>query len=153
MEKKVSKLINDQINKEMYSAYLYLEFANHFTEKGLDGFANWYNIQAKEEMDHAWKFIAYLHDNDEKVTYDVLKAAYAHEKFITASINAIYAEASKVNDYRTTQFLDWFISEQAEEEKNAADLIQKMELFGSDPKALYLLDHEFASRSYKSSAQ
>jgi len=70
MEKKVSKLINDQINKEMYSAYLYLEFANHFTEKGLDGFANWYNIQAKEEMDHALKFIAYLHDNDEKVTYD-----------------------------------------------------------------------------------
>ena len=62
MEKKVSKLINDQINKEMYSAYLYLDFANHFTEKGLDGFANWYNIQAKEEMDHALKFIAYLHD-------------------------------------------------------------------------------------------
>ena len=117
-------------------------------------------------MDHALKFIAYLHDNDEKVTYeqslsqsqktkenlDVLKAAYAHEKSITSSINAIYAEASKVNDYRTTQFLDWLISEQAEEEKNAADLIQKMELFGSDPKALYLLDHEFASRSYKSSA-
>lgn len=167
MENKVSKLINDQINKEMYSAYLYLEFANHFTEKGLNGFANWYNIQAKEEMDHALKFIAYLHDNDEKVTYesiakpeskskediDVLKAAYAHEKFITASINAIYAEASKVNDYRTTQFLDWFISEQAEEEKNAADLIQKMDLFGSDPKALYLLDHEFSTRSYKPSAQ
>ena len=164
MENKVSKLINDQINKEMYSAYLYLEFANHFTEKGLDGFANWYNIQAKEEMDHALKFIAYLHD---KVTYeaiakpeskskediDVLKAAYAHEKFITASINAIYAEASKVNDYRTTQFLDWFISEQAEEEKNAADLIQKMDLFGSDSRALYLLDHEFSTRSYKPSAQ
>ena len=72
MEKKVSKLINDQINKEMYSAYLYLEFANHFTEKGLDGFANWYNIQAKEEMDHALKFIAYLHDNDEKVTYEAI---------------------------------------------------------------------------------
>ena len=72
MENKVSKLINDQINKEMYSAYLYLEFANHFTEKGLDGFANWYNIQAKEEMDHALKFIAYLHDNDEKVTYEAI---------------------------------------------------------------------------------
>ena len=72
MEKKVSKLINDQINKEMYSAYLYLDFANHFTEKGLDGFANWYNIQAKEEMDHALKFIAYLHDNDEKVTYEAI---------------------------------------------------------------------------------
>jgi|GEM_PF-260841 len=88
-----------------------------------------------------------------KEDIDVLKAAYAHEKSITAAINAIYAEASKVNDYRTTQFLDWFISEQAEEEKNAADLIQKMELFGSDPRALYLLDHEFSERSYKSSAQ
>ena len=162
MEKNVSALLNEQINKEMYSAYLYLDIANYYDAKGLDGFANWYEIQAKEEMDHAMLFYQYLHNNDEPVTLMAiakpdkvfsdlmgpLQAALEHEKYVTSLINNIYAEAVKVNDYRTTQFLDWFIKEQGEEEKNSADQITKMELFGSDPRSLYLLNQELGARVY-----
>ena len=162
MDKKVSELLNDQINKEFYSAYLYLDMANFYASKGLDGFANWYEIQAKEEQDHAMLFYQYLHNNNQKVTLeaiakpdqtyselmDPLKAALAHEEYVTSLINNIYGEAQKVNDFRTVQFLDWFVKEQGEEETNASDLIKKMELFGSDPKGLYMLDQELAARTY-----
>ena len=162
MEKIISALINDQINKEMYSAYLYLDIANYYERKGLDGFANWYEIQAKEEMDHALLFYRYLQNNAEVVTFEAiakpdkvftdimspLKTALEHEKYVTSLINNIYAEAVKVNDFRTTQFLDWFIKEQGEEEKNSSDQITKMELFGDDARSLYMLNSELAGRVY-----
>lgn len=162
MNQKVTELLNDQINKEFYSAYLYLDVANYFSAKGLDGFANWYTIQAKEEEDHAMLFYKYLHNNGIRVElkaiakpdkiFDTLKdpldAALAHEKYVTDLINNIYAEAQKVNDFRTVQFLDWFIKEQGEEEKNASDIVTKFELFGSDPRSLYLLDSELGARVY-----
>ncbi len=162
MDKKVAALLNDQINKEMYSAYLYLDIANYYDAKGLDGFANWYEIQAKEEMDHAMLFYRYLHNNDEAVTLAAiakpdktfsdlmgpLQAALAHEQYVTSLINAIYAAAIAVNDFRTTQFLDWFIKEQGEEEKNSADQITKMELYGADPRSLYMLNSELKARVY-----
>ena len=162
MDKKVLELLNDQINKEFYSAYLYLDIANFFSAKGLDGFANWYLIQAKEEEDHAMLFYTYLHNNGipaelkaiakpdkvfEKLG-DPLNAAFAHEQYVTSLINNIYAEAQKVNDFRTLQFLDWFIKEQGEEEKNASDIVNKFELFGSDARGLYLLDNELGARVY-----
>ena len=161
-DKNVSRLLNEQINNEFYSAYLYLDFANYFEEKGLDGFANWYKIQAQEERDHAMLFYQFLQNNSEKVTLeaigkpdkvftcdmDVLKAGLAHEQLVTSMINKIYAAAYEVKDFRTMQFLDWFIKEQGEEEKNATDLITKMELFGSDPKGLYMLNRELAARVY-----
>ena len=162
MDKKVSELLNDQINKEFYSAYLYLDMANFYASKGLDGFANWYEIQAKEEQDHAMLFYQYMHNNSEAVTLDAiakpdkvytelidpLKAALEHEKYVTSLINAIYAAAQAANDFRTVQFLDWFVKEQGEEEKNSADLITKMELCGSDPKGLYMLNSELGGRTY-----
>lgn len=162
MDKKVSELLNDQINKELYSAYLYLDMANFYSDKGLDGFANWYEIQAKEEQDHAMLIYQYLHNNNEKVelkaiakpdkTYtaliDPLKAGLAHEQYVTSLINAIYAAAQEVNDFRTTQFLDWFIKEQGEEEKNSTDQITKMELFGDDARSLYMLNEELRGRVY-----
>jgi len=162
MDAKVSALLNDQINKELYSAYLYLDMANFYDDKGLDGFANWYEIQAQEERDHAMLIYQYMHNNDQKVTLeaiakpdktfttlmDPLKAALEHEKYVTSLINAIYAAAIAVNDYRTTQFLDWFIKEQGEEEKNSTDMITKMELFGDDARSLYLLNSELAGRAY-----
>ena len=83
-----------------------------------------------------------------KVDIDVLKAGLAHEEYVTASINDIYAEAYKAKDFRTMQFLDWFIKEQGEEETNARDMITKMELFGTDPKSLYMLNQELAARVY-----
>lgn len=162
MNDKTAALLNDQINKEFYSAYLYLDMANFYTEKGLDGFANWYEIQAKEEQDHAMLMYQYLHNNGIKVTLeaiakpdktftelmDPLKAGLEHEKYVTALINNIYASAQEDNDFRTAQFLDWFIKEQGEEEKNSMDLITKMELFGDDARSLYMLNSELAARTY-----
>lgn len=162
MDKKVSELLNDQINKEFYSAYLYLDMANFYAAKGLDGYANWYEIQAKEEQDHAMLFYQYMQNNGQKVTLeaiakpdkefgelmDPLKAAYEHEQYVTSLINNIYAAAQEVKDYRTVQFLDWFVKEQGEEETNASDMITKMELFGYDAKGLYMLNNELKSRVY-----
>lgn len=162
MEQNVSKLMNEQITAEFYSAYLYLDFANYYESKGLDGFANWYEIQAKEEQDHAMLMYHFMQNNSETVTLeaiakpdkvfasllDPLKAGLEHEKYVTSLINGIYAAAQSANDFRTLQFLDWFVKEQGEEEKNASDLITKMELFGSDPKGLYMLNSELKARVY-----
>ena len=162
MNKKVAELVNDQINKEFYSAYLYLDMSNFFEAKGLAGFANWYKVQAQEERDHAMLFYQYMQNNSEKVTLkaiaqpdktfknvmDPLKAGLEHEKYVTSLIDNIFAEASKAKDFRTMEVLQWFIKEQGEEEKNANDLINKMELFGSDARALYMLDQELAARVY-----
>ena len=162
MNERVHELLNDQINKELYSAYLYLDFSNYFKRVGLDGFANWYIIQAQEERDHAMLFYQYLKNENQKVTLeavdkpekaitchmDVLKAGLEHEEYVTSLIHDIYDAAHQVKDYRTMQFLDWFVKEQGEEETNANDLITKMELFGSDPKSLYMLTQELAARVY-----
>ena len=162
MNEKVRELLNQQINKEFYSAYLYLDFSNYFEDAGLDGFANWYMIQAQEERDHAMLFYQYLQNENQKVTLeaiakpdkvfschmDVLKAGLEHEEYVTSLINDIYAAAYEVKDFRTMQFLDWFVKEQGEEETNANDLITKMDLFGSDPKSLYMLNQELAARVY-----
>ena len=159
---KVHELLNQQINKEFYSAYLYLDFSNYFKRRGLDGFANWYMIQAQEERDHAMLFYTYLQNENMTVTLDaiakpdkvfesdmaVLKAGLEHEEYVTSLINDIYSAAYDVRDFRTMQFLDWFVKEQGEEETNANDMISKMELFGSDPKSLYMLNQELAGRVY-----
>ena len=162
MDKKVYELLNQQVNKEFYSAYLYLDFSNYFKSKGLDGFANWYLIQAQEERDHAMLFYQYLQNENQSVSLeaiakpdkvfesgmDVLKAGLAHEEYVTSLINDIYSAANEVKDYRTMQFLDWFVKEQGEEEMNANGLISKMELFGFDPRGLYMLDQELGARVY-----
>ena len=162
MNERVHELLNQQINKEFYSAYLYLDFSNYFEQRGLDGFANWYMIQAQEERDHAMLFYKFLQNESKKVTLeaidkpdkelksdmDVLLAGLEHEKYVTSLIHDIYAEAYAAKDFRTMQFLDWFVKEQGEEETNANDMITKMELFGSDPKSLYMLNQELAARVY-----
>ena len=162
INEKIAKLINEQVNKELYSGYLYLDFANFYADLGLDGFAHWYEIQAQEERDHAMMMRRYLIDNGIRVTFDAiakpdktfkktedpLKAGYEHEQYVTSLINNIYSEANKIHDYKTMQFLDWFIKEQGEEEKNAEDMIKKMELFGHDAKSLYSLNQELSARVY-----
>ena len=162
MDKKVAALINDQINKELYSAYLYLDFANYYGAVGLDGFANWYKIQAQEERDHAMLFFQYLENNGEKITLEAiakpdkvldshmapLEAGLEHEKYVTSLINNIYEAAYEVKDFRTMQLLDWFVKEQGEEEDTAETNLKKFQLFGSDPKGLYALDAELGARVY-----
>ena len=162
MDVKVAKLLNEQINKEFYSAYLYLDFANYYASVGLDGYENWYRIQAQEERDHAMLFYQYMQNNGQTVTFAAierpewtradnmapLKKALEHEKYVTSLIDETYLEASAAKDFRTMQLLDWFVKEQGEEEKNAADMITKMELFGSDAKGLYMLNNEMKARVY-----
>ena len=162
LDKKVQKLLNDQINKELFSAYLYLDISNYFYDKGLEGFGNWYKIQAKEEQDHADLILQYLQNNGECITLeaiekpnhsyeqlkDALTVSLKHEQYVTSLIHAVYDAAQAVKDYRTMQFLDWFVKEQGEEEKNADDMIKKYDLFGIDAKALYMLDNELKARSY-----
>ena len=162
LDEKVRELLNTQINKEFYSAYLYLDFSNYYADQGLNGFANWYKVQAQEERDHAVLFMQYLQNNGCKVTLDgidkpdneftscsePLHAGYEHEQYVTGLIHTIYAMASEQKDFRTMQFLDWFVKEQGEEESNAEGLIKKFDLFGADPRALYILDNELAARVY-----
>ena len=162
MNEKVAFLLNQQINKELYSGYLYLDMANYYIDLDLDGFGNWYTIQAQEERDHAMLFLKYMQNNGLKVTLeaidkpdkvfekpiDPLLAGLEHEKYVTSLINDIYDAAYSVKDFRTMQFLDWFVKEQGEEEQNADSLIKKYELFGSDPKGLYLLNQELGARVY-----
>lgn len=162
MDKKLAELLNQQVNKEFYSAYLYLDMSNYYADQDLDGFANWYKIQAQEERDHALLFMEYLQNNNESVTLeaiekpdkvfntlmDPLEAGAEHERYVTSLINDIYAVAYELKDFRTMQFLDWFVKEQGEEEKTADSLIKKYKLFGDDPKSLYLLNQELAARVY-----
>ena len=162
MNKKIADLLNNQINQEFYSAYLYLDIANFYTKKGLDGFANWYQVQAQEERDHALLFMDYIQQNGEAVVLeaidkpdkefkefiDPLKEGAKHERYVTGLIHSIYGAAYEEKDFRTMQFLDWFVKEQAEEEDTADDMIKKYELFGSDSKGLYMLDNELSSRAY-----
>ena len=162
LSKKVLELLNTQVNKEFYSAYLYLDMANYYKDEGLNGFHNWYKVQAQEERDHALLFIDYIQQNGESVVLeaidkpdkefkafiDPLKEGAKHERYVTGLINNIYAAAYEEKDFRTMQFLDWFIKEQAEDEDTADDLVKRFELFGSDSKGLYMLDNELASRTY-----
>ena len=160
LDKKTAKLINEQVTLEFYSAYLYLDFANFYTDQGLDGFAHWFEIQAQEERDHAMLMRTYLQNNNVHVEFGTinkpegkykdlmspLTAALEHEQFITKSINKIYGAAHEEDDYRTMQFFNWFVKEQGEEEKNVDDIIKKMKLFGSDPKSLYALNQDLLAR-------
>lgn len=162
LDPKVSALLNEQINKEFYSAYLYLDFSIYYEDEGLDGFANWYLIQAQEERDHAMLVLQYLQNNGERPTLgaiakpdkelkdklQVLELGLEHERYVTGLIHTIYEAAYAVKDFRTMQFLDWFVKEQGEEEKTAEDMIKKMKLFGGDAKGLYALNSEMAARIY-----
>lgn len=157
----VSSKINEQVGKEYFSAYLYRAMAAYFEEKSMSGFASWFKVQAKEEVEHAEKFITYLEDNGERVVLPALdkpdvafesvaaalKTAYDHECFVTASINEIAKEAQDANDYRTTHFLGWFHEEQLEEEKSARDLLEEYEYIGDDRSAQRALDRKLGARA------
>lgn len=162
LNKTITDLINSQINKEFYSSFLYLEISNFFIDKSLNGFGNWFSIQAQEEYAHAMLFLKYLQNNGEKVILKAidtptqnftdfkqpLELTLEHEKEITASINSIYGEAYTIKDFKTMQFLDWFVKEQGEEEQKSDDLCKRYELFGTDARGLYLLDSELGTRTF-----
>ena len=162
MNDKIAFLLNQQINKEFYSAYLYLDMSNYCDELDLNGYANYYMVQAQEERDHALLFMQYMQSIGLKVTLEAidkpdkvfdsvlapLEIAAEHERYVSSLINDIYHECHEARDYRTLKFLDWFVDEQREEEDSADSMVSRYKLFGQDPRGLYLLDQEYAGRAY-----
>lgn len=163
ISEKIEKLINDQIQKEFYSAYLYLSFEAYFASRSLDGFAHWFRVQAMEERDHAIIFINYLDQMGGRLKLQTIQAPewnfnsieevilkqLEHERLVTASIFNIADQAIEERDHRTNSFLKWFIDEQAEEEDNAQQNLDKVRLVGeNDGKGIYMLDIEMAARVY-----
>ncbi len=157
---RVQDAINEQIKNELYSAYLYLAMAAHFEAESLGGFAGWMRVQAREEVTHGMKLFDYLADRGGRVELKAIAAppasfesplaifrqAYEHEQQVTASIHALYALAAKENDYPTQVALTWFVNEQVEEEKSAADIVAQLELVGDNASALLVLDHTLGAR-------
>ena len=156
----MQKAINEQINKELYSSYLYLSMASFFEGQNLPGFAKWMYVQTGEEREHGMKFYEYLVDRSAKVelkaiaapatvwksSLEVFKEVQKHEAFVTASINALYELALGEKDYPSQILLQWFISEQVEEEKNAAEIVQQLELIDAKGTAVLMLDHQLGHR-------
>lgn len=152
----INEILNEQINKEFYSGYLYLSMSAHLKELGLNGFAKWTKIQAKEEVEHGLKIFDYLINCNSFVTLKQIRTPefefhgvlsifnhiYEHEQRITRSIMAIAQKADEECDRTTLSFIDWFISEQIEEEEAVKNIIKRLELFGEDKVALYLMDKE-----------
>ena len=156
----INDILNEQINKEFYSGYLYLSMSAHMKELGLFGFASWLRLQAKEEVEHGLKVFDYIINSNSFVTLKQIKAPefefdgitsifniiYEHEKCITRSVMAVAQKAEEECDRTTLNFIDWFIAEQIEEEENVKNIIKRLELFGDDKVALYLMDKELAER-------
>ena len=165
ISKKLEDALNEQINKEFYSAYLYLGMAAHFESEGLKGFAKWMRVQALEEQGHAMRIYDYLFSVDAKpvlkpieeapVHYakhpvEVIQDVLKHEQFVTASINSLYELALAEKDYKTQVFLQWFINEQIEEEATVGEIVGRIELIGDDGPGLLRLDAELGSRNVES---
>ena len=162
LNEKITKLLNEQINKELYSGYLYLDMANYYADQGFEWVWKLVLCSSAREQSHAMLIRQYLLNNGEAVVFTPIDApdekysdfkepltkALEHERYVTDLINKIYEAAEGIKDYRTIKFLDWFIQEQGEEEKNAEDNIRKYELFANDSKGLYLLDNEMKARVY-----
>ena len=160
LSKAMQDAINEQIKNELYSAYLYLAMSNYFEEKNLGGFANWLKVQFHEEQGHALKFMEYIHDRGGQVALkaidqppaawttnlEVFKQVLEHEKKVTSLIYKLYELALKENDYATQLMLQWFISEQVEEEKNAGEIIAQLEMIDAHNTAVLMLDHDLGKR-------
>lgn len=162
ISKKMEKLLNEQINKEVYSSNLYLSICSYFLDKELDGFANFFRVQAQEELFHANKQFDYVHDAGGKVTMmaidapesnfksliQVFEITLKHERMVSQSINNLVKHALSENDYATNAFLQWFLTEQVEEEATVNNLLAKLKMIGDNSSALYLLNTELKSRTF-----
>lgn len=162
LQKKIEEALNDQINAEFWSAYLYLSMSLHFEKEGRKGMANWFRIQFQEEQAHALALIDYVNARDGKVilkpieevpvSWESPKAAFeatlAHEKNVTAKINNLYAMAEEAKDFATRQKLNTFVAEQVEEEESVRQIIDDLSLVGEDGTGLLQIDRELGSRTF-----
>jgi ferritin len=160
LSEKMAEALNGQVNKEMYSAYLYMAMSAHANDRGLKGFANWFMVQYHEEMLHAMKIYEYIQRQGAPIKLQVIEqppAEFAsvlemfektltHERFITRSINELVELAVAEKDHATQIFLQWYVTEQVEEEENDTDIIAQLKLIGDNPHALMMLDRELTTR-------
>ena len=166
LNKKIEEALNEQINAEMWSAYLYLSMSAYCHSIGQPGMANWFEIQFQEEQDHAKILFNYVNSRDGRVTLkpiaevptewdgilDVFKSTLKHEQKVTALINKLYALTHEENDFATQSMLKWFIDEQVEEEENAKTIIDNIKMIKDNGYGIYMLDKELGARTYTQAA-
>jgi len=162
LKSKVEKALNEQINKEMYSAFLYMGMSAYTDSKGWPGFANWFMVQYQEEMEHAMKLYHYIQDQGSRVILEAIdkppaefgtplemfKQTLAHEQLVTRSINDLMDLSVQEKDHATQIFLQWFVTEQVEEENNDQTIIDQLKFVGPDGNGLFMLDRELGTRMY-----
>jgi len=163
---KMKDALNDQINAELYSAYIYLSMSAYFEDNNLAGAANWMRIQAQEELGHAMKFFTYINDRHSRITLkpiegppaewksilDAFEEAFKHEQYISGRIHKLADVATKESDHATLSFLKWFIDEQVEEEASVDEIVQQLKLVGEKGQGLYMIDRELATRVFTPAA-
>ena len=162
LNEKMEKAFNDQINKELYSEYLYFSMQAYFERLNLKGFVNWFTVQVQEEHAHAMGMFNYVHERGGKVELDAIdkpetdwdsplacfEQVLEHEEYVTSRINALMDVADEVKDRAALSFLDWYLKEQVEEEANVGGVLATLRLIGNDANALLLLDKELATRTF-----
>ncbi|HMK36580.1 MAG TPA: ferritin [Desulfomonilaceae bacterium] len=162
INEKIQNAFNDQINAELYSSYLYLSMSAYFQSMNLPGFANWMRCQAQEELVHAMKFYSFVHDRGGKVSLaaiegpptewnsplDAFEDAYKHEQKVTALINGLVDLALQEKDHAANAFLQWFVTEQVEEEASADGVVQQLKIAGDQGSGMFMIDRELAGRVF-----
>ena len=161
LDKAIQDAMNEQIKNEFYSAYQYLSMAAYCESANLPGFAHWMRTQSQEEMEYAMKFYDFILARNGRVVLqamdqpvvdfgsplEVFEQALDHEREVTAMINDLYGLAVRENDYASQAFLQWFVTEQVEEEKNAGDVVDTLKMVGEKSESLFLLDRELGGRT------
>lgn len=167
LKSKVEQALNDQLNFETYSGYIYWSMSAQLEDMGLPGFANWMRIQAQEEMSHAVKFYGYIAERGGRIVLDaiakpqtewpsvlaIFENALKHEQIVTGRINDLIDLAIAEKDHASNAFLQWFISEQVEEEATAEEVIQRLKLTDEAKGALFMMDKEMSTRVFTPPAQ
>ena len=162
LNEKMEKEFNEQINKELFSAYLYLDMKSRFSEMNLQGFVNWMDVQVQEERAHAMGMYDYVLERggrvellaidkpevEGKTPLEIFEQVLKHEEFVTSRINHLMDVADEVRDRATLSFLDWYLKEQVEEESNVGGVLATLRLIGEDKKALLMLDKDLAARTF-----
>ena len=162
LNKKMEEALNEQVNAELYSAYMYLSMESYFKSLNLNGFANWMRAQTQEEVTHAMKIYDFINERGGRVTLKavegpptkwdsplaVFEAVYAHEQKVTRLINNLVDLAIKEKDYATNSFLQWFVNEQVEEESSADEVVQQLKMIENAPGGMFMLDRELGQRVF-----
>ncbi len=167
LNQRLEKELNKQLNRELFSSYLYMSMGAYFQSVDLLGFSNWMHIQAQEELSHAQKFYHFINERGGRVilesiekpetdwdnTLNAFEDTLKHEKYITSSINDLVTAANEEKDYATQIFLQWFVTEQVEEEASVNEIINKLRLMKDAPGAIFMLDRELAQRQFNAPAE